>query len=218
MMCICTFARAQRVSRVTIMNNGTLYGFSILTSPDNVTINLSPDGNIMEFGTEYQSERITDYTRIEKYLGRVDYYTNMDDEAFRGKVKYIGNTQITYYASFEADSLRGKVKNIGMVMLDYYRPYDDAIVKGKLKSFGTSNVTYYTSFDNQAMRGKLKSFANVPLTYYSSFDDKAYTGKIKSIGNVSYTYYSSFDRNYAGSFKTGTQNVYANGINFYLKY
>jgi hypothetical protein len=218
MMCMCTFANAQRISRVTIMNSGTLNGFSVLTSPDNVTVNLSPEGDIVEFGTEYQSERIQDYTRIEKYLGRVEYYTNMDDAAFRGKVKYIGGTQIMYYASYEADSLKGKVKSIGIVQLDYYRPYDDAIVRGKIKSFGSNAVTYYTSFDNEALRGKLKSLGSVQLTYYSSFDDKAFKGKIKSIGNVSYTYYSSFDRNYAGSFKTGTQNVYANGINFYIKY
>jgi hypothetical protein len=218
MMFVCAFAHAQRISKVTLMNNGDFNSFSIMTSPDNVTINLSADGNIIEFGTEYQSERVTDYTRIEKYLGRVDYYSTTENESYRGKVKYIGSTPITYYASYEADSLKGKVKSIGNFQIDYYRPYDDQIVKGKIKSFGATGVSYYTSFDNEAMRGKLKMLGSVQLTYYSSFDDKAFRGKVKSIGSTSFTYYSSFDRNYAGSFKTGTQNVYANGINFYIKY
>lgn len=218
MFCVCNAVSAQRISRVTLTNDGSLSGFSVMTAPDNITINISPDGAIIEFGTEYKSERITDYTRIEKYLGRVDYYNDGENEAYRGKVKYIGNTPITYYASFEADSLRGKIKSIGNMQIDYYRPYDDKIVRGKIKSFGNQAVSYYTSFDNEAMRGKLKTFGAVQLTYYSSFEDKAFKGKVKTIGNVSYTYYSSFDRSYAGSFKTGSQNVYANGINFYIRY
>lgn len=211
-------AKAQSISKVSIKYDGTLDSYSILTTPDGVTLNISPDGNIIEFGTEYRSERVNDYSRIEKYLGRTEYYTANDNESFKGKVKYIGNTQISYYASYDNEELKGKIKSIGNLQLDYYRLYDDKDLKGKIKSIGSSQISYYSSFDNEALHGKLKGVGNIPLTYYPSFEDKAYKGKVKSIGSNNYTYYSSFDRQYAGSFKTAQQSVYINGINFYLKY
>lgn len=211
-------ASAQNIYRISITNDGKFSGVSILTAAENVTINLLPDGSIGEWGVEVSSNFNKDYTRLEKYLGRSEYYTERDNESFRGKPKYIGNTAITYYASYENDSLKGKVKTIGTLQVEYYQPYEDAFQKGRIKSIGGSTFSYYTSFENEAFRGKLKQVGNTPITYYSSFDDKAFRGKLKSIGNVSYSYYSSFDRQYAGAMKTATQSVYVNGINFVLKW
>ncbi len=214
----CTFIKAQRIYRVAIFNDGKMGNISIASGNENVIINITADGIIAEWGTEYRSERITDFTRLEKYLGRTDYYIASDDVALRGKVKYIGNTPITYYASYENELFRGKVKTIGTLQINYYQPYEDALVKGKIQKIGSTELAYFTSFDNEALRGKLRQIGITALNYYPSFEDKAIKGRIKSIGSFSYTYYSSFDRQYAGALKTGAQSVFANGINFYLKY
>lgn len=215
---IFSLTHAQNLAKVTIKTNGDFEYFSI--GIDNgTTINLSKNGNILEYGAEVISDRNQNLTRLEKFMGRVEYYTQFDNEAFRGKVKYIGMTQITYYASYDKEELRGKIRSIGTMILDYYTKAESDMLAGYIKTLGSNQIQWYSNFDNEAMRGKLKSVGITNLTYYATYDDKAYSGKIKSIGNENFTYYSSMERReYAGMMKTGKQTLYVNGIRFYIKY
>jgi len=211
-------ANAQRIEKVSIRTNGDFESFSIAID-NGVTMNLSKDGNLIEYGTEVVSDRNRNLTRLEKFLGRVEKYSDFDNEAFRGKVKYIGMTPITYYASYDKEELRGKIRSIGTSIIDYYTKAESDLLSGYIKSFGPNQIQWYSNFDNQAFRGKLKAVGNTNITYYASYDDKAYQGKLKSIGNASFTYYSSNEkREYAGMMKTGTQSQIINGIRFYIKY
>ncbi len=215
LLILCVFAfgsNAQRIAKVTLNAAGGTEMISI--GLDDAIINVSLTGNIINYGIEYFSEKISNYSRMENYNGRLEMYTATDDKAFQGKVKYIGRTPVTYYASYDIEALQGKIKSIGNLTFNYYMPYDEESARGKIKSIGSNNVTFYTSYDNEALRGKLKSIGNTNLNYYSSFEDSAFRGKIKSIGQVSFTYYASFDRQFAGAMKTGTQRQNVNGINF----
>ena len=207
---------AQRLTKVTLNSLGNTETFTIATD-DNAVINISPDGNITSYGTEYFSEKISNYSRLEKYNGRIDLFGTTDDKAMLGKLKYIGRTAVTYYASYDVEALRGKIKSIGTIQFDYYMPYDDANLKGKVKSIGSQQVAFFTSFDNEALRGKLKSVGITTLNYYTSFDDKAFAGKIKSIGQINFTYYPSYDRQFAGAMKTGSYTQNVSGINFLIQ-
>ncbi len=212
---------AQQISKVTLARSGELEMIS-LTVDDNVIIHLSDGGNIIKFGLEpynIRTENFGDYTdKLDPYAGRIEYYTANDNEAFRGKVKYIGKTHITYFASFDDEALKGKIKSIGASLLSFYMAFEDKAFKGKLKKIGAVEFAYYSSFDNEAFRGKLRQVGLSSLTYYSSFDDKAFAGMIKSVGNMSYTYYSSYDRiEFRGARKTGRALEYINGIRFYVK-
>ena len=207
---------AQRISKVTISGMGFTNMITISTD-DNAVINISPDGNVVSYGIEYFSEKITNYSRLEKYNGRVDLYTNTDDKSLVGKLKYLGRTPVTFYASYDVEDLRGKIKSIGNLKFDYFMQYDDAVLKGNIKSIGAEQITYFTSFDNVALKGKLKSLGSTNLNYYSSFDDKAYAGKIKTIGQISFSYYPSYDRQFAGGMKTGSYTQNIAGINFLIQ-
>lgn len=211
-----SIAAAQRISKVAISSAGVFQTITIATD-DNAVINLSPNGDLVNYGTEYFSEKIQNYSRLEKFNGRVDLFAATDDAALQGKLKYIGRTAVTYYPSYEIEALRGKVKTIGNLSFTYYMPFDDASLAGKIKSIGSSQVQYFTSFDNEALRGKLKLMATTGLNYYSSFDDLAMRGKIKSIGQINFTYYSSFERQFAGSMKTGNQNLIVAGVNYVIQ-
>ena len=74
-----------------------------ITTDDNAVINLNSNGEVVNYGTEYFSEKIQNYSRIEKFNGRVDLFSVTDDKAFQGKLKYIGRTAITYYASYDIE-------------------------------------------------------------------------------------------------------------------
>ncbi len=210
------FVSAQKITRVTITGSGITEMVTVKLN-DNAIVNLSLTGNVINYGMEYFSERVSNYSRLENYNGRVEMYAATDDNASAGKVKYIGGTAITYYASYEDESLRGKIKMIGTLAINYYMPYENELEKGKIKNIGSSSFTYYSSFDNADLKGKLKSIGTTNLNYYSSFDDKAFRGKIKSIGYISFTYYSSYEKQFAGAMKTGNvfQNLVA-GINFVI--
>ena len=145
---------AQRISKVTL-NAGVVESFGIQT--DDAMINLSPDGTISGYGVEYFSERISNYSRIEPYQGRIDKFGDFDDASFRGKLKYLGRTAITYYASYDAEDLRGKVKSIGSLQIDYYRTYDDEAMRGKIKSIGSSAINYFSNFDNGSIERKTEN-------------------------------------------------------------
>lgn len=212
---------AQKIDFIVLGSYGatqTFY-FSPGTS-DKVLIALSKDGNIIEYGTEYPKEFMGYYPgKLQKYMGRVDYYSQTDNEAFRGKIRYIGLTQITYYGSYDEESLRGKVKSIGTVQFDYYASYDDASVKGNLKTVGSSSITWCPSYENEAIRGRLKTIGNTKFEWYTSFDDKALSGKVKQIDQYSFTYYTSFENNNGqkGQLKSGFYSKYINGINYYVR-
>lgn len=212
---VCSAAFSQRIFKITITGAGVTEMITIAT--DDAVINLSPDGNLINYGVEYFSEKVSNYSRLENYQGRVDVYGNYDDKSFQGKLKYLGKTPVTYFASYDLETLKGKVKSIGSVMISYYMQYEDEALRGKIKSIGNNQLTWYSAFDNEALRGKLRSAGITNLSYYSSFDDKAFKGKIKTIGSVLFTYYSSFDTRYAGAMKTGAQSQNINGISFFIK-
>ena len=207
---------AQRISKITISTEGALQMFSI-TIDDNAVINVNPNGDVVNYGTEYFSENIQNFSRVEKFNGRVDLFGSTDDKAFQGKLKYIGRTAITYYASFDLEALRGKIKSIGNLVINYFMDFDDASIKGKIKNIGSTQLQYFTSFDNESLRGKLKNVGNTNLNYYNSFEDQSIRGKIKSIGQVSFTYYTSFEKQFAGAMKTGNQNQNISGINYIIQ-
>lgn len=215
--CTCiNFCFAQRIAKVTLGSMGNTEMITIATD-DNAVINISLDGNVISYGREYFSEKITNYSRLEKYNGRIDLFGTTDDKALLGKLKYLGRTAVTYYASYDIEALRGKIKSIGNNSFDYYMQYDDANLKGKIKNIGTQQLAYFTSFENEVLRGKLKTLGSTNLTYYSSFDDKAFAGKIKSIGQITFTYYPSYDRQFAGAMKTGSNMQNVAGINYFVQ-
>ncbi|GAB2811697.1 hypothetical protein [Ferruginibacter profundus] len=206
---------AQTLSHVALSNGITLTSFSFITDQQAI-IRISPDGKMMEWGTELEPGRMGYYQgKLQPYMGRVEYYGQEADEAFRGKVKSIGTCNITYYTSSQPESQKGKVRTIGSVLLDYYMTYDNESFAGKLKSAGNVAITYYASFDNESFKGKLKSVGNTSLTYYSIFDDKFNKGKIKSIGSYNYAWYNNFDRKeLQGALKTGNMLQKINGVTY----
>jgi len=214
----CAGAFAQKVEKITLSREGNFEMMAFLLD-ENVTVNMSNDGAISAFGVEIYSDRIPNFSRLDKFPGRTEYYSANDNEAFSGKVKYIGKTLITYYASFDNESLRGKVKSIGSTNFEYYSLSENETVRGKIKQAGSVQFGWYTTYDNEAMKGKLKSVGSTTLNYYASFDDKAFKGKIKSIGNATFTYYSSLEKaEYRGSLKSGTQMQTINGVKYYVKF
>lgn len=174
----CYAGVAQKVSKVTLNKDGTVDYFAFAID-NGVSLYMTKDGTITEWGSEVVSDRNQNLTRLEKYLGRVEYFTENDNEAFRGKVKYIGMTPITYYGSYDKEALRGKVRSIGTTIFDYYLKNENESLAGLIKSAGSVNFGWYSTFDNEAFRGKLRSLGSTQLTYYASYDDKAIAGKIK---------------------------------------
>ncbi|MGH2648255.1 MAG: hypothetical protein ACRDE8_11835, partial [Ginsengibacter sp.] len=170
---------AQNIAQVTIDNRGKDDVITFLVD-ESVVVNITKDGKIISWGTEYTTPLTGVYPRLEKYMGREEYYPATDNEAYRGKIKYIGRTLLTYYTSDDNESLKGKVKTIGTALLSYYTDYDDVAFKGFLKSSGSVPLTYYSSFQDEFFKGKIKSIGGTTLSYYGSFDDKAYRGKVKN--------------------------------------
>lgn len=212
-----TPAFAQNIAQITIDNRGKEDIITFLVD-ESVVVNITKDGKIIDWGTEYTTPQTGVYPRMEKYMGREEYYPSTDNEAYRGKVKYIGRTLFTYYTSDDNEALKGKVKIIGTNLLDYYTDYDDAAFKGYLKNTGSFSITYYSSFNDEFYKGKIKSVGNTMLSYYGVIDDKAYRGKIKSIDRNLFTYYSSFDRpEFRGIMKTGTPIVSSGSIKYIIK-
>ena len=208
---------AQNVAQITIDNRGKQDIITFLVD-ESVIVNMTKDGKINDWGTEYTSPTTGTYPRMEKYMGREEYYPATDNEAYQGKIKYIGRTLITYYTSADNESLKGKVKSIGPNLLDYYTEYDDAAFKGYLRNAGSVSFTYYSSYNDEFYKGKIKSVGSTNISYYGSFDDKAYRGKVKNIDRNPFTYYSSYDRpEFNGAMKTGTPSVTSGGVKYYIK-
>lgn len=210
-------ALAQVARQITMDIQGNSPVISFLVD-ESIIVNISQEGTILDFGIENNS--VYNYHfKLDKYMGRVDHYSANDNEAFQGKIKYIGRTLFTYYSASENDMFRGKIKTIGTIRFSYFTGYDDEAFRGKIKEAGLLSFNWYGSIDNEAFKGKLKTVGGTPLTYYAAYDDKAYKGKIKSIGTTSYTYYSFYDRQeYRGAMKTGNRTPNINGIKYLIKY
>lgn len=208
------FAKAvlsQELAQVSFSGGSSLTYLSLLTD-GNVQIRISPDGKILEWGTEEQSLHGGNYyaPRLQPYPGRVDYYGPEADSVSRGKVKTIGSSVVTYFSAYETAERVGKIRSVGRLFFDYYSTYDNKLFQGKIKSIGNLSLGYYSAFEDEALRGKLKSVGNTQISYYSSFDDKMIRGKIKSIGGTNYSWYTSLDRQgFGGSLKSGPfrQNI-----------
>ena len=212
------FLFAQKISKVTLANNSNLEHITFELN-DRVLLNISKVGKVINWGVDDYIGPGENYSeRLATYVGRVEYFSAYDNEAFQGKVKYIGSTLFTYYPSYESDLLKGKIKNIGQYSFNYNGIYDDASISGNIKIIGDIAITWFTSLDNEAFKGKLKSLGATLFTYYSSFEDAAYRGKIKSIDKVAFTYYSSFDRReYRGAMKSGTPLSMISGVKYFAK-
>ncbi len=213
----CMAVFSQRISKITITGSGMVSDI-VIGLDENIQVYLTKDGQISKWGFDRfigsNQENYIDY--LEPYVGRVEYYSQNDDAALRGKVKYIGKTLLTYYPSYEMESLRGKLKSIGSLNMGYYLAYDDKAMTGSLKTIGQQNIEWYASYENEGLRGKLKAVGPTALTYYGAFEDKAFRGKIKSIGSNNFIYYSSSEQ-YSGSIKSGATFVTANGVKFYVR-
>ena len=207
---------AQNLSKITINGQGQVDFFSVAL-PENLQVYLTKDGQIGKWGFDKFIGYQENYNNeLEPYVGRVEYYSENDDVALRGKVKYIGATLLTYFTSYENEALKGKVKAIGTLKLDYYLLYEDAAYKGRLKKIGNNAINWYPSYENEDIKGKLKTIGPTTLSYYGSFEDKAYKGKLKSVDRFNFTYYSSFEQ-YSGSMKTGLTVMNIAAVKYYVK-
>ena len=213
-----TIAFSQTLSQVTLTGaaNSNVITFIV---DESVLLNVSRDGKIIDWGVENRTRRMGIHPGpLDKYSGKEEYYPETDNEAFRGKVKYIGRTLVTYYSSSENETLKGKLKSIGSLIFDYYGSYEDEAIRGNIKNAGSVSFGFYSSFDDRAFKGKIKNVGPTNITYYSSFDDKAFTGKVKSIDRQPFVYYSSLDRReYSGLLKTGSPMVFANNVKFFVR-
>lgn len=214
---IYAFGEAQTLKYVIFSGGSELTSIGFITD-QKIIIKISQDGAMQEWGYDAEPGRF--YSKpglLQPYMGRVEYYGQQYDSAFRGKVKSIGTANITYYGSFEKADLAGKIKSIGNLSLDYYSGFDNEALRGKLKSAGTYQFTYFASYENEAYRGKIKSVGSNQLTYYSSFDDKLISGKIKSIGPYKYEWYTSAQiTRYRGGLKSGAVNQVIEGVMYVI--
>jgi hypothetical protein len=210
-------AYSQRITQITIgSSNSTIISFLV---DESVMVNITKDGKIIDWGIEYNTLQTSFYPgKLQKYMGREEYYPSTVDSAYRGKIKYIGRTLITYYTSDENEMFKGKVKTFGSNLIDYYTSYDNAAYKGNVKNAGPVLFTWYGSFDDETYRGKIKTVGSTGITYYGVMDDKAYRGKVKNIDRSVVTYYSSFDRpGYGGAIKSGSPVLYSRGIKYFIQ-
>lgn len=217
MLSLAISTQAQRLNKVTMSEAGDLQSIAVELD-ENVVVNISPTGEVGDYGIDiYKGRTDRMQERLEQYTGKVDRYNDMVDEAFRGKIRYIGMKELTYYSSFEDEALAGKLKSIGTARIEYYHKYDEEALRGKIKRVGSNDILYYSSFD-ASFGGKVRSVGPVQISYYSNFEDKAYRGKVKSIGSSNFVYYSSYDRKeLVGHLKSGWRIHYVNGIKFVLR-
>lgn len=210
----------QNLAKVTITQTGNIEKFSFGLR-ENVMLNISKDGNILDWGVDRYAGRLQETKPgfLDPYQGRVEYYTESDNEAFRGKVKSIGGVYITYYPSSAEDGLAGKVKSVGPNKFDYYKSFENEAFRGNIKSAGQTAFSWYSSYDNEAFSGKPKSIGATNISFYNNFDDQAYRGKLKTVGSQTFTYYSSTDlRDYRGNPKMAVQFQFINGIKYHFKF
>ena len=212
-------AGAQQLAQVNFSGASHFSYFSFVTDR-NILIRISDDGRILEFGTEEQSLRNSNYysPNLQPYPGRVAFYGPESDSAARGKVKSIGSAEISYYGTGSMPFKMGKIRSVGSQQFDYFADFDNKALQGKVKSMGMISIDYYSSYENEAYKGKLKLVGNSAITYYSSFDDKFIRGKIKSIGGFNFSWYTSFDiPGYGGGLKSGLMRQTVNSVMYVLQ-
>jgi hypothetical protein len=208
---------SQELYQVSFSGASTLIFYSFRTD-QGVIIRVSPDGNVLQWGTEWEHYRYDYYPgKLQPYMARVDYYGAEADSSSRGKVKAIGTAMITYYPGSETPAKAGKIKSIGRLIFDYFDNFDNAALKGKIKMAGNTVFNYYSSYENESLAGKVKAAGNTAISYYSSFEDKLVKGKIKSIGSYNYSWYpSTAATGYQGSLKSGPMTLLINGVNYII--
>ncbi len=211
--------QGQQIAQITFSDASNLSYFSMMVD-QNVLVRINPEGKILEWGLEMQSMRSSTYydPKLQPYLGRVEYYGQDADSAYRGKVKSIGTANVTYYSHYDESSKVGKIKSLGTMQFDYYSNFDNAALRGKIRFAGNAILDYYSSLEDEAIRGKLKAVGSTPIAYYSTFDDKLIKGKLKNIGAATYTWYTSYDRSeLRGAMKTGAYRVNIGSITYILR-
>ena len=212
-------ANAQQLSQVNFSNATTLSYFTFIID-GNLHIRISDDGRVLEWGTEQQSIRNSNYysPQLQPYPGRLAYYGKEADPVSVGKIKTIGSAEISYYGKGELPFRIGKIRSINSQRFDYFSPTDNKALSGKIKAMGILSLDFYPSYENEGFAGKLKSVGGTAITYYSSFDDKLIKGKIKSIGSNNYTWYTSFDRpGFGGSLKSGLLRLNVNAVQYVVQ-
>jgi hypothetical protein len=213
-----SITKGQGLYQVTFSNAGQLQYFSLLTDRE-VLLRISPDGRLMEWGIEVQSNMNRDYyaPKLQPYMGRVEYYGQEADSLSKGKIRSIGTAYFTYFGGSETEEKRGKIRTIGSSTFDYYGSYDNKAMLGKIKFIGSTILEYYPAFENEAITGKLKTVGSSAVHYYSSFDDKLIRGKVKSIGYQQYVWYTSTDRpGFGGLLKSGRMRQSIGSITYII--
>ena len=110
---------AQQLGQVTFSRSSSALSYFSFVTDQGVLIRVSPEGKILEWGTEVLSDRGNYFApKLQPFMGKVDYYGAADDSVFQGKVKSIGTCFITYYDSFQVKTKAGKVKMLGNQMLE----------------------------------------------------------------------------------------------------
>ncbi len=207
-------ANAQQLSQVNFSNATTLSYFTFIID-GNIHIRISEDGRVMEWGTEQQSLRNSNYysPQLQPYPGRLAYYGKDADSVSIGKVKTIGSAEISYYGKGELPYRIGKIRSINSQRFDFFSPSDNKALTGKIKTMGTLSLEFYPSYENVGFAGKLKSVGGTAITYHSSFDDRLIKGKLKSIGSNNYAWYTSLDRpGLGGGIKSGLMRLNVSGV------
>ena len=122
---------AQQLSQVTFSQAGPLAYFTFVSDRD-IQIRITDDGKLLEFGTEAPTARPNQYytPKLQGYGGRVEYYGNEADSAYRGKIRVIGSAAFTYFGSYEPAHKKGKIKTIGSLLLDYFSNTDNVALQG----------------------------------------------------------------------------------------
>lgn len=213
-----TGSYAQQLAQVTLAGGENISYYSLLVD-QSILIRISPDGKILEWGTEIMANQGNYFApKLQPYMGRVDYYGNGADSLSRGKVRSIGTCTFFYYSASDDKYKAGKIRTAGSLNFDYYSEYDNAVLKGKIKSIGGLMLNYYSSFDEESLRGKLKSVGSTNITYYTPFDDKMIRGLVKTIGTYSFNWYTSLDiRGGRGLLKTGDYRQNIGGVWYILR-
>lgn len=209
---------SQQLSQVTFSYDGQLMYFT-LKNDQGVLMRISPEGGLLEFGSEEVSLRNSNYynPKLLPYPGRVEIYSHQPDSTINGKIKSIGMSSLRWYAQYEPTMKAGKLQAVGRVSIDYYDNFADKSLQGKIKNINNQPVEYYPFLGtDDAYKGKLKTVANTAITYYSSFDDRQLRGKLKSIGPVNFQWYTSFDLNRSG-LKSGNYRNTVNGVTYVMQ-
>ena len=137
---ISCFAKAvlsQELAQVSFSGGNSLTYLSLLTD-GNVQIRISPDGKILEWGTEEQSPawRKLLCSQVAALSRPGGLLRSEADSVSRGKVKTIGSSVVTHFSAYETAERVGKIRSVGRLFFDYYSTYDNKLFQGKIKSIG----------------------------------------------------------------------------------